>query len=327
LKPGESLLELAVRTGSNPWSLVQANELTGSAQAVLGESLVFQSPDGESLSSLDGVVRSIEITPLPLVQGRTTTIQIETLSPAGFTGQLGDAPLHFFSSGQNQAIALQGIHAMLDPGIIPLTIQGRAEDGAEFSYTQMVRVISGNYIQDLPLNVPPATIDPANTGPENELWANIFVEATPDKRWEGGFAFPSKIATLQYCLDTGDCWTSFFGNRRSYNGSPYQYFHTGLDIAGQTGAEILAPAPGIVVFTGELTVRGGATVIDHGWGVYTAYEHQSDIQVEVGDVVETGQVIGLVGATGRVEGPHLHWEVVVGGVAVDPLDWLERVYP
>ena len=82
-----------------------------------------------------------------------------------------------------------------------------------------------------------------------------------------------------------------------------------------------------MVFTGALTVRGNATVIDHGWGVYTAYAHQTEVHVSEGDWVETGQVIGLVGETGRVTGPHLHWEVIVGGVQVDPMYWLSQAYP
>ena len=90
---------------------------------------------------------------------------------------------------------------------------------------------------------------------------------------------------------------------------------------------ILAPAAGTVVFAGPMTVRGNATMMDHGWGVYTGYLHQSEILVKVGDKVTPGQVIGLVGGTGRVTGPHLHWEVWVGGVQVDPLEWLETVFP
>ena len=124
-----------------------------------------------------------------------------------------------------------------------------------------------------------------------------------------------------------ECYPSLFGNRRSYNGSGYLYFHTGLDFCGQTGVEIYAPAAGRVVFVGELIVRGNATVIDHGWGVYTGYGHQSEIFVKEGDWVETGDLIGLVGETGRVTGPHLHWEVIVGGVQVDPLQWLGEAFP
>ena len=65
---------------------------------------------------------------------------------------------------------------------------------------------------------------------------------------------------------------------------------------------IYAPAPGVVVYTGTLTVRGNSVVIDHGWGVYTGYWHQKEIMVKVGDKVEPGQIIGQIGATGRVTG-------------------------
>ena len=123
------------------------------------------------------------------------------------------------------------------------------------------------------------------------------------------------------------CYSSKFGNRRSYNGGEYLYFHTGLDLCGQVGDPVYAAAPGTVVFTGSLTVRGNATMIDHGWGVYTAYMHQSEILVSEGDHVEEGQLIGKVGNTGRVEGPHLHFEVIVGGIQVDPLEWLDQGYP
>jgi murein DD-endopeptidase MepM/ murein hydrolase activator NlpD len=74
-------------------------------------------------------------------------------------------------------------------------------------------------------------------------------------------------------------------------------------------------------------VRGNTTIIDHGWGIYTAYFHQAEIKVGVGDVVLPGQDIGTIGATGRVTGPHLHWEIWVNGVQVQPLSWLENIYP
>ena len=76
-----------------------------------------------------------------------------------------------------------------------------------------------------------------------------------------------------------------------------------------------------------MQVRGNNVWIDHGWGVYTGYWHQSSFQVSVGQRVETGQIIGFQGATGRVTGPHLHWEVFVSGVQVDPLEWTERAFP
>ncbi len=81
------------------------------------------------------------------------------------------------------------------------------------------------------------------------------------------------------------------------------------------------------MFAGPLTVRGSTTYIDHGWGVYSGYLHQNEIYVEVGEFVEAGQEIGQVGATGRVTGPHLHWEIWVGGVPVEPITWIERSFP
>ena len=69
------------------------------------------------------------------------------------------------------------------------------------------------------------------------------------------------------------------------------------------------------------------TFIDHGWGVFTGYLHQSELLVSEGDWVEVGDEIGLVGYTGRVTGPHLHWEVWVGGVPVNPLEWTSTAFP
>ncbi|HRQ24983.1 MAG TPA: M23 family metallopeptidase, partial [Anaerolineales bacterium] len=127
-------------------------------------------------------------------------------------------------------------------------------------------------------------------------------------------------------------FTSRFGNRRTYIGTggsnlQVQGFHTGLDFGGGEGLAITSPAAGRVVFAGPLTVRGNATIIDHGWGLYSGFWHQSAIQVQVGQMVQQGEVIGLVGATGRVTGAHLHWELWVNGVQVDPLDWLNQTYP
>jgi murein DD-endopeptidase MepM/ murein hydrolase activator NlpD len=214
---------------------------------------------------------------------------------------------------------------MTDPGIYKMTLKGTlpadAPDfGAGFQFSQSVLVRSGDYPFDPVLTVSPETIDPAVTQPEDAEWAALTATATPEKLWSGAFTSPAPPPF-------NDCWPSRFGNRRSYNGSDYSYFHTGLDFCGGVGTEILAPAAGKVVFAGPLTVRGNATVIDHGWGVYSAYLHQSEFLVKVGDIVQQGQSIGKVGGTGRVTGPHLHWEIWAGEVQVDPMDWLTETFP
>jgi murein DD-endopeptidase MepM/ murein hydrolase activator NlpD len=179
-----------------------------------------------------------------------------------------------------------------------------------------VPIRGGYYGEGEQLTVPPETIDPANTAPEDEKIQAATEPVTPDRLWNGVFIAPSVGA-----------YRSFYGVPRSYNGSPFDYYHSGLDFSGTEDRPITAPAPGVVVFAEALTVRGNATLIDHGWGVYTGYWHQSSFQVQVGDRVETGQIIGYQGNTGRVTGPHLHWEVWVGGVPVDPEQWLATVFP
>ena len=326
LTAGQSVLELAVLSGSNPWSLLLSNQLPGATAALPGDTLITPGDAQEGPSAIPGTIQSIEINPVPLLQGKAASIELSTQGEISLEGELIDHPLHFFKNGENQYAALQGVHALTEPGLYPLEIKGKTPDGSSFAFSQMVPVGEVNYPYDTPLNVDPATIDPAVTRPEDEQWFALTAPATLERLWDGIFKLPSPLPT-DYCLETGECWSSRFGNRRSYNGSPYKFFHTGLDVVGKPGTEIFAPAAGEVVFAGPLTVRGNATVINHGWGVYTAYMHQSKIMVDVGDQVEAGQLIGLVGGTGRVQGPHLHWEVWVGGVQVDPIDWLKQAYP
>jgi hypothetical protein len=253
-------------------------------------------------------------------------MKLEAADGMTASGSVAGRNFNFYPSGGVYS-ALQGIHAMQAPGFYPLTIQGTLADGTPFGFSQSVYIKEGSWLHDIPLTVPPETVDPAVTKPEDDLWKSLFVESTPEKMWNGIFTFPSTLLPVEYCLETYDCFPSQFGSRRSYNGSGYIFYHTGLDIGGQVGYDILAAADGIVVYTGTLTVRGGATVIDHGWGVYTTYMHQSEILVKPGDHVTAGQLIGKIGNTGRVQGPHLHWEVLVGGVPTNPIQWLEREYP
>ena len=331
LAPGQSLLELAALHRTNPWTIVNTNDLPATWGALPGDVLLTNSLQGSENGSaapgaLPSEIREVQLNPSRLQQGKAAVLTIASREELQLEGSFMDHDLHFFPDGNGQYIALQGVHALAEPGIYPLDLQITLEGEMPFEFSQMVRVAAVDYPYDEPLNVNPTTIDPAVTKPEDAQWAELTAPASPERYWSGIFSIPSPFSR-EYCLETGECWSSRYGNRRSYNGSPYNFFHTGLDIVGKTGTEIYAAAPGVVVFAGPLTVRGNATVIDHGWGVYTAYMHQSEILVTQGDRVEAGQLIGLIGDTGRVEGPHLHWEVWAGGVQVDPLDWLTEEFP
>ena len=322
LGPGETMLELAVKGNSDPWSITQINGLTAPSAGMPGDTLYLPSGNSDAApSGLPAAIQSAEVDPLPLVQGSTAQIKVVSSGPVTLGGLLVDHPLHFFATDANTQVALQGIYAALDPGLYPLRIDVTKADGSVQSFQQMVLVNSGNFPTDPGLDVDPTTIDPAVTGPEDQWLLSLTSVVTPEKYWNGVFQLP--VAT-PFCIRAG------FGDRRSYNGGALVNFHTGLDYGVCSTAhplDIYAAADGVVVFTGLKTVRGNATIVDDGEGVYTCYYHQSKFLVSVGDHVKAGQLIGQIGATGRVTGPHLHFEIWVNGIQVNPLQWLANAFP
>ncbi|KTD60784.1 peptidoglycan DD-metalloendopeptidase family protein [Legionella shakespearei] len=112
--------------------------------------------------------------------------------------------------------------------------------------------------------------------------------------------------------------SSLFGLKRLYNKQPRDP-HSGLDIAGPVGEPIHAIANGIVAETGDYFFTGNTVIIDHGMGVFSLYAHLSKIMVQPGESIKQGQELGLVGMTGRVTGPHLHWTMIMNQTLVEPL--------
>jgi murein DD-endopeptidase MepM/ murein hydrolase activator NlpD len=318
----ETMLELAAKGDSDPWTIAEINGLASPSAGLPGDVLYLASgTDTVSPSGLPGELVSADVDPLPLQQGTTAQIKIVTSQAVTVGGVLVDQPLHFFNTDANTQVALQGIHAMLEPGVYPLRLDITREDGSFQSFEQMVLVKSGNFPNDPALDVDPSTIDPAVTGPEEKWLLSLTSVITPDKYWNGVFLLP---------VDSEYCVRSWYGDRRSYNNGALHTFHTGIDYGVCSQAhpfDIYAAADGVVVYTGLKTVRGNATIIDHGLGIFSAYYHQAEIKTAIGEQVKAGDLIGKIGDTGRVTGAHLHFEIWVNGIQVDPLPWFDESFP
>lgn len=311
------LLTLAAAHNQHPWAVAAVNRWSHPGVGAVGSNVLL--PGGErATTALPAPFYTLQFSTLPPVQGRTLMVHVVAAQPLNVSGALGDWPVHFNSDATqpNSYYALLGINRLAESNLYPLRLTATDDAGTAIRFSQTLPVRAGDYGADPPLTVDPATTDPTVAGPETEQIKSIVAGYTPTRYWDGLFALPS-VGVIR----------SYFGSLRSYNGGPYDSFHGGVDFTGGEDRPITAPAPGVVVFTGALTVRGNATLIDHGWGVYSGYWHQSSMQVQVGQTVNTGDVIGFNGATGRVTGPHLHWEVWVGGFQVDPLEWTETVFP
>lgn len=139
-------------------------------------------------------------------------------------------------------------------------------------------------------------------------------QRTPERLWHGYFALPAPTAI-----------TGLFGVQRAYNGALSADYHSGLDFAGAVGDPVTAPNTGVVLWVGETERRGTGLIVDHGGGVLSGYWHLSRVLVEPGRTVHRGDLLAEVGDSGLATGPHLHFEIVVQGVPVDPLPWLREL--
>lgn len=315
---GQSLLEIAAASGDNPWRLVAVNQLPGTWAAIPGDVIFTPAKTAAGPGGLPSEITSVEVEDPGFVQGKTLVINVTTTGAVEMEGEFFGHTLHFFRETEAQLVALQGVPLEAESGNYDFTLSGSLPNGAVFHFTQPVHVQSGDY-EDKSLTVlQEELLDPDLSSSETKAVYAMVTGATATKLWSGYWGPPHPYI---------DVINSPYGQFRTYNNGVYTGFHYGVDFGGGVGIEIWAPAPGKVVFAGPLDIRGNATIIDHGWGVYTGYFHQSEILVQVGDQVETGQLIGKVGGTGRVTGAHLHWEVWVGDVSVEPMDWFARIYP
>jgi murein DD-endopeptidase MepM/ murein hydrolase activator NlpD len=207
--------------------------------------------------------------------------------------------------------ALIGIDLSVTPGKYSVSVE--AADG--YRVGQSSFTVTSKAFPTRRLTVDPTFVDPPPAALERieretaEL-ATLWKLSALERLWNGAFVAPVPEQA-----------SSSFGARSVFNGQA-RTPHSGADFPSPTGTPIHAPNAGRIVLAHELYFTGNTVVIDHGLGMFSLLAHLSAFAVHEGDQVEAGQIIGAVGATGRVTGPHLHWAVRANDARVDPLSVL-----
>ena len=217
------------------------------------------------------------------------------------------------ASGANTRKALLGVDLEKAAGKYEFTVAAQTQSGERVSCHASIEVKQGHFATEN-LTVKKQFVEPnpeqeARAEAETKRLREIYERVTPERLWDGPFRMP---------LD-GEFKGSNFGKRRVLNGHPGSP-HGGVDFPAPTGTPVHAAQRGRVVLAEELYFSGNTVLVDHGLGVYTFYCHFSEIDAKVGDEVAAGTVLGKVGATGRVTGPHLHWGLQVERARVNALE-------
>ena len=208
---------------------------------------------------------------------------------------------------------LVGIDLGTPPGRHPVDIDagsGSAEDRATHVLVVKARTFPTRTVTVAEGFVNPPAETLARIQQEAQELEQLWRSSAPSRLWEGAFVRP-----------VPDPANSAFGARSIFNGQPRSP-HGGADFQSPSGTPVKAPNAGRIALARDLYFTGNTVVIDHGLGLFSLFAHLSEVGVQAGAEVGTGDVVGRVGATGRVSGPHLHWTVRAGGARVDPLSLL-----
>ena len=208
-------------------------------------------------------------------------------------------------------MAFVGLDLGLAPGAYPIDVSILYSDGSQHSLKKTIKVSAKEFpVKKLWVDekfVTPPADALERIQREAELIKSIYAIYTPDWMGEGNFMVPSegKVAPN-------------FGERSIFNNKPRSP-HSGLDISSPFGAPVRASNSGKVVLANNLYYAGKTVILDHGLGVFSFYCHFSKIRAARGSLVNKGDIIGDIGATGRVTGPHLHYGVHLRGTGLDPM--------
>jgi murein DD-endopeptidase MepM/ murein hydrolase activator NlpD len=266
--------------------------------------------------TLEPLRLSLNLEPPQVAQGHTLVVRVTANRTITVEGALDERRLTFVH-GQNGVWAVVGVPITAKTGAHSVQLSISDSLGDTVSRTVSVNVVATDFGAEK-IYIPAdrvGLLDPVVVAAEAELLDQVWGAISLQQHWQGAFVWPH----------LGEI-TSAFGIGRTYNDGSVSH-HGGVDISGDIGAPVVASNGGRVASAAPLAVRGNVVILDHGWGVYSGYYHLSEVLVTEGQQVAQGETIGRLGNTGLSTGAHLHWEMRVGGVLVDPLEWTTRLIP
>lgn len=311
---GDTLSEIAAEYGLALNTLVARNQITDASLLHVGQEIHIPGLEPQAIDApWPEPVSMLQLGPGELLQGQSARIVLQTSLPTQVRGSFLGSVLHFASDeSQLFHVALTGIPLDAIPGFHDLGIS--VDDGTMNTSFQWPLEVKAGIFGRQALSLPPEALDTLDRETESAELALLQHAITVNRpgHWFNGLLLRPSAGRI----------TSSFGTLRSYNQGPYDRRHNGVDFAAATGMPVQAVADGLVVLATELNVRGRSIIVDHGLGVYSGYWHLSEMHVSVGDFVRAGADLAEVGNSGRSTGAHLHWQLWVNGIAVDPLQWL-----
>ena len=261
-----------------------------------------------TLSQSAVAIAQTEISSSEVMPGSVVLIRVKNPKNQEVTGEFEGIHIPFYSGeGYSEAILGVPYERKPGPGVVKVIV------GLQASIDVKLTVLESNYSNEI-LHVDGRRVNPTRKKDllrirhDQEEVKEIYQKVTQLKFWKGPFLLPIKSLI-----------TSPFGIRRLYNGK-LKNFHPGLDLKAAVGTPVMSSASGVIVLAKSLFYTGNTVMIDHGYGIITLYAHMNRITVKVGETVGPNQLLGYSGKTGRVNGPHLHWQAVVHHVKINPLD-------
>jgi murein DD-endopeptidase MepM/ murein hydrolase activator NlpD len=268
---------------------------------------------GLLLASQAGAQTAIAVDPAPPRRGTLVRLTVAPTAPETVTellGEIADEPLHFRSTDGVTWTSLAGIPIGGDDSLsFPvIVVRGDIRDTIQAS----IAVIKADYPSER-LRVAPRMAEP-----DSAARRRIARETRRARAASRAAHTTERLWTEPFELPRDDRITSEYGTGREYNGRILSR-HLGTDFAGTVGAPVRATNRGTVVLVDNFYLAGRVVYLNHGDGIVSAYFHLSKALVKLGETVERGELIGRVGQSGRVTGPHLHWVMRYGGTTVDPM--------